>query len=112
MRGGSGPDGGELVAVELEQVVRRVHSPPPGVHSRAPSSLEALDLAVELQVGEHGLDERLASSIELRTELGGEHPAHERIHAVVLPGRAPARLLASGGTSTGMPRAAMFCIWT
>src|SRR5205085_4892984 len=44
----------------------------------------------------HGLDERLASSIELLTELRGQHPAHERVHAGV-PARAGVGALARVG---------------
>jgi hypothetical protein len=45
--------------------------------------LEAIDATVELRVSEHGLDHRLAFSVERATELGGEYAAHVRIGAAI-----------------------------
>src|SRR5829696_10363042 len=79
-------DGGELVAVELEQVVGRRDEPPFRPAGGSSAALEATDLTVELQLPEHRLDRRLAPAVERAAVRGREHAPHE----VIEPAR-PAR---------------------
>jgi hypothetical protein len=48
------------VAIELEEVVRRCDQSPFGPDGGSSSACEAIDAAVELRVGEDGLDDCLA----------------------------------------------------
>src|SRR6478672_7345476 len=86
----SGCGGGELVVVELEQVVGRGDQPPFAARSGSAAALEAFDRAVELDLAEHRLDRDLALAVEVMAVRCREHAAHERVHAA-----GPTRPLAS-----------------
>src|SRR3954447_1332086 len=77
----SGRDGSESVVVELQQVVRGRDEPPFASACGPASPLEASDLAVELDLTEHGLDGDLAQAVEGAPGRRGEHAAHEVIEA-------------------------------
>src|SRR5215211_3666282 len=62
---GSGPHGGELVAVKLVEVVGHHQQSPLEAHLGAASSVEAVDAAVVLGVAEQRLDRLFAFSIAL-----------------------------------------------
>ena len=47
------------------------------------SSLELVDAPVVLGLCEHGLDHRLAFSVEPTAEVAGEHAAHEGVAAAI-----------------------------
>src|SRR3954454_1922716 len=59
-----GGGGGDLVAVELEEVVGCRDEPPFRPAGGSSATLEASDLAVELQLSEHRLDRRLPLAVE------------------------------------------------
>ena len=84
--GRSRPGGGCPVAVKLQQVVTRSDESPLAVHGRPASSLEAVDLAVELCLPEHRLDRHLASSVERVTEFGCDQPPHPRVSTALPAG--------------------------
>src|SRR5918994_518240 len=75
--------GRERVAVELEEVVGGGDQPPFGADGAASSSSEAVQAAVELHLGERGLDHRLALAVELAAAHAGQHVAHLVVAAAV-----------------------------
>src|SRR3954454_14316276 len=77
----SGQGGSEAVVVELQQVVRGRDEPPFASACGPAAALEASDLAVELDLAEHGLDGDLALAVMVAPGGGGEHVAHEVIEA-------------------------------
>jgi hypothetical protein len=74
------------VSVKFEEVVSGGDQPPFRADRSSATSSEAIDAAVELRVGEDGLDHRLTLTVELATALSGEDPAHERVKAAVPAG--------------------------
>jgi hypothetical protein len=82
-RGPSGPRGGELVLVELQQVVGGGDQAPFRSDRRSSPSVEAVDAAVELGVSEDGLDQFLSLSVELGAVVGFKDAGHERVEAAV-----------------------------
>jgi hypothetical protein len=67
-----GVRGGELMVVEHEEVVGGRDQPPLGPGGGSASSVESGDLAVELGVGEDGLDHRLPFAVELAAAVGAQ----------------------------------------
>ena len=70
---------GQVLLVELHQVVSRSDKPPLRACRRSTSPLELADAPVVLGLGEHGLDHRLAFSVKPASEVTGENGAHERV---------------------------------
>ncbi|MEA2240671.1 MAG: hypothetical protein QOD24_227 [Solirubrobacteraceae bacterium] len=66
--------------------MRRCDQPPFGPDGGSSSASEAIDAAVELRVGEDGLDDCLALAVELAAAFCGEDTAHERVGAAVPAG--------------------------
>ncbi len=113
--GSQPPTDGELVAVELGEVVCHQDQPPLGPHRRSASSVKPIDMAVVLGVSEHGLDGLFAFAVErLRRCSAGQDAAHKAV-ATAGPIRAArrSRRLESGGISTVTPcslvTSSMFC---
>ena len=79
--GVSGPDRGELVAVELGEVVCHQDQPPLGPDRRSTSSVKPVDVAVVLGVSEHGLDGMFAFAVKACTELCAQDAAHKAVAA-------------------------------
>ena len=77
----SGGAGGEVVAVELEEIVGGGDQSPFRPAGRSAAALEALDHAVELELAEHRLDRDLALAVERPPAGRGEHTPHEVIEA-------------------------------
>src|SRR4051794_23881712 len=82
--------GGDLVAVEFEQVVGRRDEPPFRPAGGSSAALEASHLAVVFQLAKDGLDRGLAPPVERTAVRAGEHAAHE----VIKPAR-PSRARAA-----------------
>src|SRR4029450_486488 len=72
----SGPHGGELVAVNLGEVVGHHQQSPLEAPLGAASSVEAVDAVVVLGVAEQRLDGLFAFSIPLMAVLCPQHAAH------------------------------------
>src|SRR5664280_2595687 len=92
----SGPHRGELVLVELQEVVGGGDQSPLRPRGRSSAALEAIDATVELCLSEHRLDHRLAFSIERASEVALKHSPHVRIGAAI-PSRTGAFALAGVG---------------
>src|SRR5664279_2930143 len=75
--------GGYPVVVELQEVVGGGYQPPFGLHRGPASSLEAVVLAVELDVAVDRFDLSLPFAVD-RSALGAsDHAAHERVEPAV-----------------------------
>src|SRR5215216_6212385 len=74
-------EGGDPVAVELEEVVAGGDEPPFRAAGRSSAALEASDLAVELQLTEDRFDRGLAPPVERTAIRGREHASHEVVEA-------------------------------
>src|SRR3954464_3551068 len=72
-----GDPGGDLVAVELEEVVGRGDESPLASAGGPAAAGEAFERAVELDLAEDGLDRDLALAIELAALRCGQDAAHE-----------------------------------
>src|SRR3954468_15089347 len=77
----SGRACGQLVAVELEEVVGGGDEPPFASAGRPAAALEASDRAVELDLAEHGLDGDLAAPVKRAALRCGQDASHEAIDA-------------------------------
>ena len=99
---GSGPHDGELVAVNLGEVVGHHQQSPLEAHLGAASSVEAVDAAVVLGVAEQRLDGLFALSIPLMAVLCAStlriHDARPEVNQRLGVARVPL----SGATSTAM----------
>jgi hypothetical protein len=84
--GPSGRHAGEVMLVQLEQVVGGHGQAPFGADGGSPAAVEPADAAVVFGVGEDRLDDVLSLLVERFAVLGREHVAHEVIDAA-----APAR---------------------
>lgn len=85
---------GQLVSVELQEVVSGCNQAPFRANGRPAPSFEAVDPAVRLDLGEDGLDHALAFGVELAADLGGDHPSHEVV--------GPAESCLSGSVASGV----------
>jgi hypothetical protein len=72
-------DGGDLVAVQLQEIVGGGDEPPFRAAGRSAAALEAADLTVALELPENGLDRGLALAGERAAAGGSEHVSHEVI---------------------------------